>query len=254
MIKVRNLKAEISRSFQLHDISFSLQSGEILGVIGPNGAGKSTLVKIISGYLRNFGGTIELMGKPLESYTTARRAKLMAVVPQEQMPALGFTVGEVIRMGRYAHQNPLGWDRENSQKCVDEAITLMELEEIENRRLHTLSGGERQRTSLAKALAQDPKILIMDEPTTHLDPAVQIHFMSKVRQIQTEKELSVLTVMHNLNLAARYCSKLLLLSRGKTVSFGTPEHVLTAQNLNRVFKLEATIINHPVTGVIQVLF
>jgi iron complex transport system ATP-binding protein len=254
MIKVENLTAEISSSFKLQDICFELHKGEILGILGPNGAGKSSLLKLVAGYIREYKGTINLLERSLREYNTVQKARLLAVVPQEPLPVLGFKVREIIQMGRYVHQNILGWDRENAEKCIQEALEIMGLQQLEQRRLHTLSGGERQRTALAKALAQDTRILLLDEPTTHLDPAHQIHFMVKVRQSRKQKELSVLTVMHDLNLAARYCDRLLLLDKGKIAAYGGVEEVITVENLKKSFGLNASIVRHPVDGVIQLLF
>jgi iron complex transport system ATP-binding protein len=189
----------------------------------------------------------------LNEYRTGQKARLLGVVPQEPLPVLGFRVREIIQMGRYVHQNLLGWEREDAEKSVDEAIEIMGLKKIEQRRLHTLSDGERERVALAKALAQDTPILLLDEPTTHLDPAHQIQFMVKVKKGQKRKELSILAVMHDFNLASRYCDRLVLMDKGKISACGLVEDVITVENLKNAFGLNVSIVRHPVDGVIQVL-
>lgn len=253
MLNITDLSLWVSSSFSLRGLTFHLEKGELIGVVGPNGAGKSTLVQAVSGLLSSFEGSIQLNGLSLNSYSSKEKACIMSVLPQEPLPPVAYTVGEVLRMGRYARENFWGAEKSASSEVFDELVAHFDLDIFLNRPLNTLSGGERQRVALAKALMQEPQLLILDEPTTFLDPGRQIQFMNALIRWQESRQMAVLAVLHDLNLAARYCNRLLLMQGGQTACLGTPDSVLTGTNLKPVYGVDFTLIKHPVTGVVQVL-
>jgi iron complex transport system ATP-binding protein len=255
-LTVRGFNLRLSKQFALQDVSFELRQGEVLGVIGPNGAGKSTLVKALSGMLKG-KGDILLKDRPVTAYNRREIARLLGVVPQESLPPTGFCVWDVIEMGRFVHQN--FWSRnpgaaKKDKNLIEKVLLSLDLTALSERQLDTLSGGEKQRVSLAKTLAQEPEILIMDEPTAHLDPAHQVRFMNEVRRWQKAGGRAVLTVMHDLNLAACHCDRLMLLAGGRVLILGVPENVLSVENIRQAYGIEPVIVRHPVNGRVQILF
>src|SRR5690625_2879586 len=201
----------------LEDVSFSINEGEVFGIIGPNGSGKSTLLKQLSGVERPSKGQIHLAGKDIQSYSRKDIARWIAVLQQEALPTIGFTVREVIEMGRFPFQNWLGEDKIDVDILMKKILGKMNLTSLSERPLEQLSGGERQRVGLAKTMAQSPRLLMLDEPTTYLDIGHQIQLMDRIREWQLEEDMTVIAVLHDLNLAALYCDRLLLLHEGKVV-------------------------------------
>ncbi len=254
LLSIKELNYRVSPDFQIQNIRFEVAAGAFAGIIGPNGAGKSTVVKLISGLIHGGGANVELAGRPLKDYAMSEKARMVAVVPQEPLPPLDYTVKEVVSMGRFVYQDIMGQDMPDSKTLISETLERMDIAHLTNRQIKSLSGGEKQRVTLAKALVQNPKLLILDEPTAHLDPAHQIHFMNLLSEYKQEKNLAVLAVLHDLNLAAAYCDQLLLLSWGKQDMAGSVCDVLTKDNIKRVYGISPHVLTHPVSGVPQVLF
>jgi len=253
MISFSDVRKSFGGRLVLDSVSFNVRQGEMLGIIGPNGGGKSTLLRIMSGVDAPTAGEAYLEGKPVERYSRKELARFLAVLQQDALPPVGFTVREVIEMGRYPFQNWLGDDERDAADSIDRIIEQLGLNALSDRTLEHLSGGERQRVALGKAMAQEPKLLLLDEPTTYLDIGYQVQMMDYIRGWQKETELTVIAVLHDLNVAAQYCDRLLVLHDGGVAALGAPGDVLDAPLITRVYGTEPLIVPHPVSGVPQIL-
>ncbi|MBP2240957.1 iron complex transport system ATP-binding protein [Cytobacillus eiseniae] len=252
-IEVEGLSISFDNQPVLEEVSFSVKRGECLGIIGPNGSGKSTLLKLLSGVERLTSGWIEINGKRIEKYTRKELAKWLAVLQQESLPPIGFTVREVIEMGRFPFQNWLGEEATEMDQLIHSILDKMELNVLSDRYLENLSGGERQRVALGKTMAQQPKLLMLDEPTTYLDIGHQILLMDRIREWQQEDELTVISVLHDLNLAALYCDRLLLLHNGQVVAVGSPADIIRPELIEAVYGTAPIVMEHPVYGLPQII-
>jgi len=237
----------------LKDIHLAIRQGECFGIIGPNGSGKSTLVKLLSGADGSYDGKITYRQQALTIYTRKQLARQIAVLQQEALPPIGFSVQEVVEMGRYPYQNWLGEEKEDSEAIIDGILTELDLKPFAERSIDALSGGERQRVALAKTAAQQPELLMLDEPTTYLDIGYQQQMMDYIRLWQRREGLTVLAVLHDLNLAALYCDRIMVLQDGRVIETGTPEQVIRADLLEHVYGIRPVIVRHPENGVPQIL-
>jgi len=237
----------------LRNVNLTLRKGECLGIIGPNGSGKSTLIRLLSGADAPDAGQVIFRGQPLSAYSKKQLARSIAVLQQEALPPVGFTVREVVEMGRYPYQNWLGEEQTDVEPLIGGILSELDLEALAGRPIERLSGGERQRVALAKAAAQQPELLMLDEPTTYLDIGYQQQMMEYIRAWQRREGVTVVAVLHDLNLAALYCDRILVLHQGRVIETGTPEEVLDADLLEQVYGVRPTIVAHPVHGVPQIL-
>lgn len=253
MIRVEKLRKSYGRTPVLHDVEFSVKRGEIFGVIGPNGSGKSTLLGVLSGVEKADSGTVLLDGKAVERYNRRELAQWLAVLRQEPLPALSFTVREVLEMGRFPFQNWLGKEPEGDEERIEAIMERLDLTGLAGRTLEALSGGERQRVALGKVMAQDPRLLLLDEPTTFLDIGHQVHLMDRIKQWQRESDLTVVAVLHDLNLAALYCDRLMLLHNGKVIGIGTPRELIRSELIDRAYGTEPIVIPHPAEPLPQIV-
>ncbi|MGG1514355.1 heme ABC transporter ATP-binding protein [Paenibacillus oryzisoli] len=253
MIDVKQLSYKIKDQVILKEISFQVSEGEFFGVIGPNGSGKSTLLRQLSGVDPVRSGEVRLGGQPVGSYSRKELAKWLAVLQQDALPPVGFTVREVVEMGRFPFQNWLGEEKEDADALITAILQKLELTALAERAIERLSGGERQRAALAKVMAQQPGLLLLDEPTTFLDIGYQIQMMDYIANWQKETGLTTVAVLHDLNLAAQYCSRLLVIHDGCAVAVGTPEKILTSELIAQVYGTTPIILKHPVSEVPQVL-
>ncbi|OAS16958.1 ABC transporter ATP-binding protein [Paenibacillus oryzisoli] len=253
MIGVEGLYQSFREQQVLNNMSFEVGQGEFFGIIGPNGSGKSTLLRLLSGMDPVIHGKVCVNGNPISSYTRKELAKWLAVLQQDALPPVGFTVREVVEMGRYPFQNWLGEDSAESEGLIDAIITKLELDGLVDRTIERLSGGERQRVALAKVMAQQPSLLMLDEPTTFLDIGYQIQMMDYIRSWQQESELTVIAVLHDLNLAAQYCTRLMIVHEGRVVTIGTPAEIITSTQIADVYGTEPIVLKHPVSEVPQIL-
>lgn len=235
------------------DLNFSLEKGEILGLIGPNSSGKTTLLKIMAGLLPPQKGRVLLNGQDLRSFSRAQVARHIAVVPQEVDMPFSFTVAEIVLMGRAPYLKRLGWEKAHDLKVAQEAIALTDVAGLENRFFWELSQGEKQRVLIARALAQEAQVLLLDEPTSHLDLNHQIEINELMQRLNSEKKLTVLHISHDLNLAAEFSHRLVLLHQGAVYAKGRPEEVLTEENIRRVYEMEVVIEKNPFSGAPRVL-
>ncbi|ANE46367.1 ABC transporter ATP-binding protein [Paenibacillus swuensis] len=237
----------------LHDVTLTVPEGSFYGIIGPNGSGKSTLLKLLSGVEKPDRGTVRMAGKDIGSYSRKELARRMAVLQQDGLPPVGFTVRETIEMGRYPYQSWLGTEAEPSDKLIDEVMERLGLTRYSEQEVSLLSGGERQRVALGKTMVQEPALLLLDEPTTFLDIGYQIQMMDYVRTWQKECGMTVIAVLHDLNLAAQYCDELTVLHEGKVAVTGTPSEVLAEEWIERIYGTKPIIVPHPESGLPQVL-
>lgn len=253
MVNIRNLWKYDGDRPLLRGISLSVAPGEMLGVIGPNGSGKTTLVRLLSAEESPEAGEIRLGGRPLTEWSARERARQMAVLPQEGLPPTPFTVEEVVSMGRHPHRGWWPWSGSRDAEAVEQVLEETGLQSNRNRRVDRLSGGERQRVAIAKAMAQQPRLLVLDEPTTYLDIAYQLSVLDGIQQWRRREGLAVLVILHDLNLAAQYCDRLLLMKEGALFAEGTPGQVLTPERIWEVYGVQPVLTEHPVTGAPQVL-
>ena len=229
----------------LHNIILEAKPREMLGIIGPNGSGKSTLIRGITGVISPSSGRVFLDGQDIASMSRNDLARLMAVVPQNPVLPDPFTAFEVVLMGRTPHLGFLRHEGERDLAIVRRAMEITKTVAFAERRIGELSGGEKQRLSIARALAQEPKIMLLDEPTAHLDINSQIETLDLVRQLCLEQGLIVVATLHDLNLAAQYCDRLIMLSNGKIYCHGVPKAVINAQAIKEVYGAEVHVYPHP---------
>jgi iron complex transport system ATP-binding protein len=230
------------------EVTVTVAPADLVGVIGPNGCGKTTLVRLLSGALAPRSGTVRLDGHPLAARSRREVARRVAVVAQDAPLLLPFTVLETVLMGRAPHLPPLAFPRAEDLTIARAALAQVDLRDLEARPLVALSGGERQRVLLARALAQEPEVLLLDEPTTHLDLRHQVGILDVVCELGRRRGVGTLVVLHDLNLAALYCRHLLLLVGGRVVCAGSPAEVLTAARLAEAFGARVHVGRHAITG------
>ena len=232
----------------LHNVGISVRAGEMVGLIGPNGSGKTTLIKLASGVLKPRQGEINLDGNNLGLLGRKNVARSVAVVPQQFHIPFAFTVREVVMLGRIPFIKALAGETGADREAVSMAMKVVDVGELAERRFDELSGGERQKVILAMALAQQPKLLLLDEPTLHLDIAHQIEILELAKSLNVEQGITVLAAMHDLNLAALYFDRLVVLKEGRILADGTPTEVLTEEMIEKVFAASVRVEMHPVTG------
>lgn len=248
MIEVNRLTAAYQQKVVLKEISFNLQPGTVLAVIGPNGVGKSTLIRVLSRVLPLHGGEVKIMGRPLASFDQEELARNIAVVPQATQLPGGFSAWETVLLGRTPHLNWLGHISTQDENIARQAMQHTDTLALAHSRIGEISGGEQQRLLLARALAQSAPILLLDEPTAHLDLQYQLTLLQMVRQLAHERNLAVLITLHDLNLVSRYADQVALLNGGRLQAIGTPEQVLTAPALSEAYQVPLHVIPNPQSG------
>ena len=240
MLQGENLSVQYGAQTAVNRVSFSLQPGQWLMLAGPNGAGKSTLIRAVAQTIP-YTGRITLDGRALRSLRPAERARQIAVLSQHNSAQYGYTVEEIVQLGRYAHRKGfLSSKPEGEDQRVDSALALTGLTEYRHRSVLTLSGGELQRVFLAQVFAQDPKVLLLDEPANHLDLPYQQHIFSLLSDWLREPGRAVLSVVHDLSLAKKYGTHALLMHRGHSVAYGETDAVLTPSNLQSVYGMDVS--------------
>lgn len=250
--EVRHLRFKYLNNAVLDDLSFTIDGGDFFGIIGPNGAGKSTLLRILGRVLDGQPGTVRVFGRDISAYSGKERARLIGFVPQETHFGLDFTVLDVIKMGRYPHLPMLALGDERDPTSVEQAVTAADISALKGRMVDSLSSGERQRVIIARALAQQPKVLLLDEPTSHLDLKHQVEIMELLKRLNVSG-LTVILVSHDLNLASLYCSRILLLNRGRIEAIDRPGKIVSREWLAQVYGIDPEIVSHPKQGKPQVL-
>ncbi len=267
MLQAQGIAVQRGERQILSDIDLSLPAGQVIGVLGANGAGKSTLLAALAGELSPSAGRITLNGRPLSAWPAAELARCRVVLPQSPSLQFDLPVATVIGMGAYPHarHTRTGAPRTDSrhtaqaaiaedQRILQRVLALADVQDLYGRRYRRLSGGEQQRVHLARVLYQlllarqgrdEYRVLMLDEPTASLDPRHQLHLLSAVHTLAHEENVAVLVIVHDLNLAAGCCDRLLLLGQGRVAACGTPAQVLTPDTLRQVYGVEATVLPHP---------
>ncbi|HEY5702421.1 MAG TPA: ABC transporter ATP-binding protein [Gammaproteobacteria bacterium] len=232
----------------LHDVALTIEKGSIVGLLGPNGSGKSTIMKIICGLLDDHSDSVRVFGKRLSAFSRKEIARFLSLVPQESFFSFPFSVLEVVIMGRYPHIDTFSFESQQDIAIAYEALDRCDASNLASRKIHELSSGERQRVVFARALAQQPQILLLDEPASFLDIKYQVDLYDNVRELAREKDCTILTVLHDFNLAAEYCDRIYLLSDGEIKAGGAVTEVLTYRNLKNVFNTEIYVDINDLTG------
>ena len=238
----------------LDEVSFQVAERDVLGIVGPNGSGKTSLLKLLARLASPQQGAIELFGRDLAGMVQDEIARVVGVVPQESPQLFPFTVAETVLMGRFPHRPRNGWgsgfrwESAEDVAIAEEAMTTMDVIHLAQREVTDLSGGERQRTMIAKALAQTPKVLLLDEPTAFLDLHHQVEICATLRRLRDERGLTVVLVSHDLNLVSQYCDRILLLDHGQIVRLGAPDEVIEPEVLESVYRCRVLVDRHPSSG------
>ena len=243
----KNFSAGYDGNKFIESINFSLEKSEWVGIIGANGSGKSTFLKGISRIIDAYSGNVYLYGHDIHLSSSKEIARKVSVLPQQQKANLPLTVYELVCLGRSPHKK--WWElelNENDYKKVERSIDLTDMRTFKNKSIQSLSGGQRQRAYLALALAQDSKIILLDEPTTFLDIRYQLQFFELLKRLNKEEELSIITVIHDINLAARYCDRLAVMKEGELLGIDIPSKILTKEMMVKAFNVETCLIETPV--------
>ncbi|MGC1375611.1 MAG: heme ABC transporter ATP-binding protein [Anaerolineales bacterium] len=253
MIEIKNLNVSYGPRHILKNISLNVNAGEILALLGPNGSGKSTLIRALSGVAPASSDTLSLSGRSLGGLNAAARARLMAVVPQTVSLPPAFTVWETVLLGRTPYLNFLGQISAKDEAIARCALTKVDALSFAERRVGQLSGGEQQRVLLARALAQSTPVLLLDEPTTHLDLQHQVGLLELVHKLARDENLTVLIALHDLNLAARYADRLALIVDGEIKALGAPKEVLNPEMIASVYHWPVQVMQHPFLDTLLIL-
>lgn len=250
-VTVRGLDLFYGRQQILHQVELTVAPGEFLVLIGPNGTGKTSLLKAVAG-LAPASGTIEIFGRALAAYHRRQLAQVLAVVPQATASDFPFTVAETVLMGRAPHLALLELEGAEDHRLAHQAMEFTEVSHLADRRLDELSGGERQRVIIARAICQEPRLILLDEPTASLDPAHQVRIMDLLERLRRERGMTVLMVSHDLNLAAMYGGRLALMGEGRVTAVGTPAEVLTVARLEACYGCRMEVVASVAAGPLRV--
>ena len=250
-LRVDGASVKLGGRTVLSDVSTTADRGSFVGLVGPNGAGKTTLLRVVNGALTPDRGSVTVAGERIHDLSSRAASRLVATVPQNTGLSFDFSVRETVEMGRTPHVSRFGRRGEADRRAVEEAMARTEVNALADRPVMAVSGGERQRVLIARALAQDTPLLLLDEPTASLDINHQVRTLELVRALVDEGKTAVAAI-HDLNLAAHYCDRLVLLAGGEVLAAGPPAAVLTEATLERAFDTEAAVSRHPVTGSVYV--
>jgi iron complex transport system ATP-binding protein len=248
VLAAESLSVGYGRQLVIPELSLQITLGTITALVGPNGSGKSTVLKALARLIAPRAGAVYLDGRAIARLPTREVAQQLAILPQGPGAPEELTVGELVEQGRYPHAGPLRMLREQDHVAITQALTQANMLELRQRRLDSLSGGERQRAWIALALAQATPILLLDEPTTFLDVGHQLEVLTLIQQLNRTQSKTIVLVLHDLNQAARYAERMIVLRAGRVVADGPPREVLTTALLADVFHVQAHIISHPADG------
>jgi iron complex transport system ATP-binding protein len=248
IIALKNVGFRYASSWALRRINLCIGKGELVGILGPNGSGKSTLLKIMDGVLLPQEGQVTLKNRPLKSLGRSDIARALAFVPQETTFRFSFSALEVVLMGRSPHLKRLQFEGKKDLQIALQALDAMHVSGLAERPIHALSGGEKQRIVIARALAQEPEVILLDEPTSFLDIRFKKEIFDLIYSLARDKGLSIVVVSHDIDLAAQYCQQLVLLKEGALFKTGHPEEVITASDIEKVYDCPVLVDRHPSTG------
>lgn len=251
VIEAHDIRFRYNAENVIKDVSVSVEQGAFLGIIGPNGAGKSTILRIFGGVLRPNHGMVCIFGQNIGAMDRKTCAQQIAFVPQETHFTSSFLVEDIVSLGRYPYLRAFQQERTSDRDAVEHALEYTDTHMFRTRRINSLSSGERQRVVLARALAQEPKVLLLDEPTSHLDIGHQHTIMELLKRLNNEG-LTVVVVHHDLNLASLYCEHLVLMHEGTIYAEGTPQSLFSESVLQYIYKTDVTIIQHPHKNIPQI--
>lgn len=249
-LETKKITYSIDGKLIIDSIDISVKEGEFVGIVGPNGCGKSTLLKNIYKVFTPDSGAAFIDGEDLAKLSNKKNAKKMSVMQQENIVDFDMTVYDMVMLGRFAHQKLFSGSSDEDRKVVKEYIKEVGLEGYENRHFLSLSGGEKQRTLLARALSQKTPLILLDEPTNHLDIGYQYQIMNILKR----QNLTLLCCVHDLNIAATYCDRLILMKKKEVFDIGTPKEMLTRENIKALFDIDTTIIENEKTGRLNIIF
>ena len=247
-IATENLAVAYDETLIVDDLYMQIPKGKITSIIGPNGCGKSTVLKAVGRILKPKGGMVYLNGDDIRRLSTKEIAQKMAILPQSPQAPAGLTVGELVAYGRFPHQKGFGKLKPEDKEIVRWALEVTKLTEHEIKAVDNLSGGQRQRVWIAMALAQQTDLILLDEPTTYLDMAYQLEVLELLYRLNREQGCTIVMVLHDLNLAARFSDYMIAIRCGDIISHGTPEEVITHKVLKETFQIDAVIMKEPKTG------
>ncbi|WP_455925908.1 ATP-binding cassette domain-containing protein [Pseudomonas putida] len=248
MFDLENVSLDVTERTLLQPLSLQLPHGQMIGLIGHNGSGKSTLLKLLARQLQPSGGTINLDGKPLGSWSSREFARQVAYLPQQLPQTDSLTVRELVAFGRYPWHGALGRVTREDNQYIDRALELTDTDNFANRLVDQLSGGERQRVWLAMLLAQNSRFLLLDEPTSALDIAHQVEVLGRVHTLSRELNLGVLVVLHDINMAGRYCDHLVALHGGRLLAQGSPQQLMRSDTLQDIYGIAMGVLPNPANG------
>jgi iron complex transport system ATP-binding protein len=253
LLRAEQLSKRLGDRWVLQGISLAVAPGEMIGILGPNGSGKSTLLSCLVGEMKADTGQVWLRDRLLAEMSVKERARQIATLAQEEVGEIYFTVKGIVEMGRHPYLGRWPWLSERDEQVVAHVMRETDSQHLAGRIFARLSGGEKQRVSLARAMAQEPLLLVLDEPTAYLDLKYQFALLGWVKRWQMECGLTVIMVLHDLNLAAQYCDRLVVLKEGKVVRQGTPHEVIVEEMVEDVYGMTPILIEHPLLRVPQVL-
>jgi iron complex transport system ATP-binding protein len=248
ILKVVDVSFSYNHRETLKDISFGIKKGEILAILGPNGAGKTTLLRIISGALTPSEGEVFFEGISLKKILPKEKAKRIAVLSQNEPLVEYLKVKEMVMLGRAPYFSLLFGPRKADEEIVKECLNMVGMKEFAERKMGELSGGERQKVLIARALAQQPRLLLLDEPIVHLDLSHQLEILFLLKKLKEERNLAIISVLHDVNLASYFSDRLLLMKEGKIFAFGEPKDVITQENIKKVFNIHAIVRSNPLSS------
>lgn len=245
---LKDVSFKYGNSWTLRGINLEMNGGELVGILGPNGSGKTTLLKIMDGILAPAGGEILVNGTELSGLGRKETARLIAMVSQENHFGFDFSALEVVLMGRFPHLGKLQFEGERDRKAALRALDATHTRSLSERSIHRLSGGEKQRVLIARALAQEPRLILLDEPTSFLDIKYKREIFQLISTLSVERGIAVVVVSHDLDLTAQYCQRLVLLKGGEIYQAGEPAAVITPSNIRTVYDCPVIVDTNPATG------